>query len=124
MRYKGIKEKCWQKVREIVKKRETDCYTCGAKNLEGKNAQAGHCFPVSHVGSNNTLSWDLRQIHLQCSRCNGAGQGMQKEFLEHLTRDYGHSVVEELLQRRYKVDPVKDWGALLENLTQTAKNMV
>lgn len=116
MRYKGIKGKCWEEIKRIARIRRTDCFTCNARNLEGKNAQAGHCFPVSHVGSNNKLSWDLDQIRLQCGRCNGAGQGMQKEFLEGLTRELGVKKVEELESRRWKTDPIKDWDALLGEL--------
>lgn len=114
MRYKGIKAKCWEAVRKSIKRREKDCYTCPAKDLQGVNAQAGHYFPVGHQGSNNVYSWHPKLIHLQCSRCNGAGQGMQTEYKAHLIRDYGPEFVEEIHANRYKTNPVKNWQEVMD----------
>lgn len=113
MRYKGIKAKAWEAVRAYVKAKEKDCYTCGKKDLHSYDAQAGHCWPVGHVGSNNTLSWDERQIHLQCGRCNGAGQGEQSKYIARLTQDYGEEVVKELEARRWKTDAIKNWESVI-----------
>lgn len=114
MRYKGIKGKAWQAVRAYVKAAEKDCYTCPRKSLSGTNAQAGHFLPVAIVGSNNTLSWDERQIHLQCSRCNGPGAGEAIAYRRALVRDYGEEAVKELEARRWKVDPIKDWQKVID----------
>lgn len=114
MRYKGKKGKAWEAVKHWTRRTYTDCYTCGAKDLTTYNAQAGHFLPVGSVGSNNTLSWDHRQIRLQCGRCNGAGQGEQVIFRNKLVQELGEDVVEELESRRYKIDPVKDWDAMKE----------
>lgn len=114
MRYKGIKGKAWEAVKTSVRRRERDCYTCPAKNLEGQNAQAGHCIPVAISGSNNALSWEAIQIHLQCGRCNGVGQGQQVAYRTHLVRDYGEAKVQELEARRYKVDPIKNWQKIID----------
>lgn len=113
MRYVGIKGKAWAAVKASVRRREKDCYTCDNKNLQGKNAQAGHYRPVGHVGSNNRWSWDPRFIHLQCSRCNGAGQGMQVEYREHLIKDYGVDVVNEFDNTFRRVNPVTDWQEII-----------
>lgn len=113
MRYKGIKGKAWESVRKYVRKREKHCYTCGAKNLTGQNAQTGHYIPVALAGSNNSLSWDEKQIHLQCGRCNGAGQGQQVSYRRHLVTDYGEEAVQELEKRRWRIDPIKDWGKVI-----------
>lgn len=113
MRWKKDKGRAWEAVRAYVKAKEKHCYTCPAKNLEGQNAQAGHFLPVGLVGSNNKLSWDERQIHLQCGRCNGVGQGEQALFRVHLVRDYGEATVLELEARRYKVDAIKDWQKVI-----------
>lgn len=128
MRYKGIKGKAWEAVRKYIKSREKDCYTCPAKDLEGINAQAGHYFPVGLVGSNNKLSWDERQIHLQCGRCNGVGQGMQTQYKIHLLKDYGAEVVEELEHFNYlattchQSNPVKNWQALIDHFEALVEN--
>ncbi len=123
MRYKGIKGKVWDTIKLYVRAKEQDCYTCGAEALVGRNAQAGHYLPVGHVGSNNTLSWDERQIHLQCSRCNGAGQGEQVAYRARLIEDYGEKIVLELEARRWKVDPIKNWNALLLHYEELLKNV-
>lgn len=112
MRYTGEKGKAWEAVKAWVRRGKHDCYTCGHKNLQTFNLQAGHYLPVGHVGSNNKLSWDEHQIRAQCGRCNGPGQGMQTEFRMGLVKEYGEAFVKELDARRFKVDPVKDWKAV------------
>lgn len=112
MRYKGQKGRIWEKVKKYTRLRDTDCYTCPAKELVSFNAQAGHYLPVALVGSNNTLSWDPVQIRLQCGACNGKGQGMQVEYRRHLVKDLGEEEVLKIEQRRWRVDPVRDWKAL------------
>jgi len=114
MRYKGIKGKAWEAVRAYVKRHEKDCYTCDSKNLQGQNYQCGHFIPVALSGSNNTLSWDYRQIHAQCGRCNGVGQGQQVAYRIKLVAQYGEEVVKELEARRWKVDPIKNWQEVIE----------
>lgn len=112
MRYVGIKGKVWEAVKRWSRRKYKHCYTCGARDLTSYNANAGHCWPVAIVGSNNTLSWDEKQIRLQCSRCNGPGQGMQEVFIAKLIQELGEKVVRELRARVYKIDPVKDWNAI------------
>ena len=113
MRYVGIKGKVWERVKASVRRREKDCYSCGAKNLQGQNAHSGHYKPVGLVGSNNYWSWHPTFIHLQCGRCNGAGQGMAVEYRKHLVHDYGESVVEEFDAEYRKVRPIKDWQEVI-----------
>lgn len=122
MRYKGIKAKAWEIVRKICFARSPDCYTCPAKNLITYNRQAGHFLPVALVGSNNTLSWDTRQIHTQCGNCNGKGQGMQVEYRKRLVSEYGEAEVTLIEQRRWRVNPVKDWEELISHLKEELKS--
>lgn len=123
MRWKGEKAKAWEAVRIYVKAKEKDCYTCPSKALEGINAQAGHYLPVGLVGSNNKLSWDERQIHLQCSRCNGVGQGMAVSYRTALLKEYGEETVKELEARRWKIDPIKDWQKVIEHYQTLHENL-
>lgn len=108
----------WEVIRKIINAEEKDCYTCFRKDLiaNGLKADCGHCYPVSQVGSNNKLSWDRRLIHLQCSYCNGAGQGEQGIFEERIKNEYGESFLLEARQRRFKSDPIRDWKTFLEEL--------
>ncbi len=114
MRYKGLKGKAWEAVRLYIRTNEKDCFTCGSKNLQGQNFQCGHYIPVALSGSNNTLSWDEKQIHAQCGRCNGAGQGQQVAYRAHLVTIYGEAMVKELEARRWKVDPIKNWQEIID----------
>lgn len=117
MRYAGIKGKAWDEVKKWCRRTYKHCYTCSAKNLQGQNAQAGHCWPVGLVGSNNTFSWDERQIRLQCGRCNGVGQGMQAIFKAKLALEYGLQEVENMQKwvDSKKVSPIKDWNQIIEH---------
>ena len=114
MRYKGIKGKAWEAVKRSVRRREVDCYTCTSKGLYGQNAHSGHYRSVALVGSNNVWSWNPKFIHLQCGHCNGAGAGMAIEYRAHLVKDYGEKVVKEFDDNWRKVNPVKDWNAIIE----------
>jgi hypothetical protein len=112
-----IKGIAWEFVRRYVRHYEKDCYTCPKTDLisQGIKADTGHYKPVAIVGSNNTRSWDKRFIHLQCSHCNGAGQGMAVEYRAHLVRDYGEAVVQEFDDNYRKISPVKNWQAVIED---------
>lgn len=116
MRYRGIKGRAWEAVKAWTRRTWTDCYTCGARNIEGKNAQAGHFWPVALNGMNNNRSWDERFIRFQCGYCNGMGQGMQSAFEEKLIAEHGKKLVAQYKKDSFgkKVDPVKDWNAIIE----------
>lgn len=114
MRYKGLKGKAWDALRQYVYQRDDyTCVTCGRSRADGYQIQAGHYFPMGHTGSNNALSWDEHNVHAQCTRCNGPGQGEQELMAHYIHRTYGKKKLEELKSRRYKVDPVKDWQKII-----------
>lgn len=116
-RYTSPEEKgiAWEKLRRVLHNEEKDCYTCPKKNLvkNGYKADCGHYKPVAIVGSNNKRSWDRRFVHLQCSYCNGAGQGMAVEFRRHLVADYGEELVEEFDNNYRQIAPIKNWRLLI-----------
>lgn len=115
-RYVGIKGDAWEAVKHSVRRREKHCYTCTKRDLiaNGLKADSGHYRPVTLVGSNNKWSWHPKFIHLQCSYCNGPGQGMQMEYREHLVRDYGEKIVKEFDDNYRKVNPVRNWQEVIE----------
>jgi hypothetical protein len=115
-RYGGLKGKAWEAVKSRTRAKEKDCYTCPSKDLQSYNAQAGHYKPVALVGSNNVWSWDERFIHLQCCRCNGAGAGMAKEYEARLRKEIGNAAVDEFEANYRKVNPVKDWQAIIDRV--------
>lgn len=115
-RYKGLKGKAWEAVKRSVRSRERDCYTCGRKDLlaNGFQADCGHYKPVAMVGSNNKWSWDERFIHLQCSRCNGPGQGMAREYEQALRMEFGDAVVDEFEASYRRPNPIKNWQEVID----------
>lgn len=116
VRYTGIKGKAWEAIKARTRAKERHCYTCPARDLEGTNAQAGHYRTVATVGSNNKRAWDERFIHLQCSRCNGAGQGEQARYRVRLVQDYGEELIAEYdrLVAAKHVNPVKNWQEIID----------
>lgn len=116
MRYSGIKAKTWEAVKRANRRREDRCYTCGKRNIVGIDSQSGHYRTVAIVGSNCTRCWDERFVHLQCSRCNGAGQGEQAKYKSHLIADYGEDVVAEYDRAvdAREVSPIKNWQLIIE----------
>ena len=119
MRYVGIKGKVWKAVSRYIRLRDNNvCVTCGKRGEDGWQMQAGHYIPVGLQGSNNRLSWDEYNIHCQCARCNGAGQGEQALMAAYIHRTYGKMKLTELNGRKGKTDPVKDWQALLDYYKQ------
>lgn len=115
-RYTGEKGRAWEEVKKWTRRVSHDCYTCGARNIESYNAQAGHYLPVALVGLNNKRAWDERFIRLQCGRCNGAGQGEQHLFRKKLVKELGEKVVAEYERavRAKEVSPVKAWKEIIE----------
>lgn len=115
-RYTGEKGKAWEEVKKWTRRVSNDCYTCGSKNIETYNAQAGHYRPVALVGLNNKRAWDERFIRLQCGRCNGPGQGEQHLFRMRLVQELGEDVVAEYDRAvaAREVNPVKDWKEIIE----------
>lgn len=124
MRYKGIKGKVWKVLSEYIRERDGhECVTCGRSREEGYRMNAGHYLPMGLIGSNNKLSWDEMNIHTQCTVCNGQGQGEQALMAGYIERTYGKEVLDGLNARRYKVDPVKDWNALLDYYKSKCQNL-
>jgi hypothetical protein len=123
MRYTGIKGKAWEAVKRWCRAVSTDCFTCPARNLVSYNLQAGHYKPVALVGSNNKLSWDERFIRTQCGHCNGAGAGMAREFEERLRKEIGDAAVDEFEANYRRVNPVKNWPAIIEHFDTLTAGM-
>lgn len=123
MRWKGDKGRAWESVRKYIRLRDGDrCFTCQRSGPEW-SYDTGHCWPVSLVGSNNTLSWDERVIAVQCKYCNGVGQGMQEMFVANLISKYGPKTVNELRARIHKVDPVRNWKEVRKHFDDLAAKL-
>lgn len=76
----------WIRERDRVKLKG-HCYTCGSLN----GAEAGHW---KH--SNNSLRFEERAVHLQCTRCNKWLSGNLAVYTLKLIEEYGLDTVKQL----------------------------
>lgn len=110
---KKIEDKLWQECRRIQHNRYkkdnglVDCFTCGAKDLEGSNAQLGHCYPKGACGA--TMKYDLRHLRWQDARCNVFFGGMGAVFKTNLEKELGKKEAQQIEKDywRSKSMPVK-----------------
>jgi hypothetical protein len=82
---KRIKKSSLRKLKEqvedaqkqlVIKLYGRDCYTCKAKDLQGRNLQLGH-IPWPRTKLSTVCKFDPAYTRIQCSGCNGpGGQGM------------------------------------------------
>lgn len=92
-------DKTWKLMSEIVRRTGADadgfdyCYTCPNRK-HWKELQGGHRY-------HRTLDFDFRNIHKQCSTCNGkqsrgGKSGNLGEYERRLRNEYGHEWCEQL----------------------------
>jgi len=95
------------------------CYTCGA-GRQFKQLQAGHFIP----GRRNSILFDTRGIHAQCTRCNYMREGATLEYLDQMLVDHGQEVVDDLRQldkqtRKYTVAELAELEAEFKRMTES-----
>lgn len=117
MRRKGksdiskIQRKLWELCRQVAYKRfnkngQIDCYTCGAKNIEGSNRQLGHMWSKASLGAG--LKYDLRVLRFQCYRCNINCGGQGADFRRNMEAEIGKKAMNQLEKDRQKLVNAKD----------------
>jgi hypothetical protein len=109
-----IQKLLWQECRRVADiLYGTNCYTCSAKNLEGRNKQLGHVpWPKSTLGAN--LKYDLRVLRNQCFSCNINKGGMGAEAYKKMLREEGKPYMDKLEDDRKKT--IKAYDHYLELL--------
>jgi DNA-directed RNA polymerase subunit N (RpoN/RPB10) len=103
----STKKKAWDEFSKYIRRRDStyigiECYTCG-KYITFETAQAGHFQPGRH----KIFLFDERQVHAQCFQCNGPLKGNWPKYYEHMIRDYGQEVVNEMIAQKYTNDQWK-----------------
>lgn len=94
-----LRKKLWELTSKFVRLSAADsygfcfCVTCSARLDWIYEAQAGH-FIAKAQG--NATAWDLRNIHVQCYRCNINLGGNGAEYYPWMLNKYGEDVVSEL----------------------------
>lgn len=101
-----IQRKLWEECRRLIKdiyKRGDgtyDCYTCQQKNLVGSNCQIGHFIAKSVCGA--YLKYDLRNLRIQCFRCNCNLSGNGAIFYRNIVEQEGQEYVDALFIDKQK----------------------
>lgn len=112
-----IQRKLWEECRRIKSNKRSDCYTCGAKDLQGSNRQLGHMWAKASVGA--VLKYELDILEWQCTRCNIWGGGMGADFYKRKLKELGKKRIDELEKLRNKSVKAHDYYIeLLEKYKQ------
>jgi len=93
--------------------------TCGRED-HYKKMQAGHF--VSKAQGNGVY-WDIRNIHVQCYRCNINLGSNGPEYYKYMLKTYGEDVINEIMGNAHKTikitapeyeDMIKDYKEKLD----------
>lgn len=109
-----IQRDIWQECRRIKDRPIVDCYTCGAKDLQGNNKQLGHMWSKATLSA--CLKYELDILEWQCSRCNIWNGGMGADFYKRKIKELGKKRMEELESKRN--ESVKAYDYYLELLNK------
>lgn len=108
-----IQRKLWEECRRIAgkiyanKDGSVDCYTCGAKNLQGANRQLGHLWAKASLGA--YLKYDLRILRWQDYRCNINMGGAGADFYLKMWQENGAEYMDILKADRQKTVKAMDF---------------
>lgn len=96
-----IQRKIWAECKRIVREQFVNtCYTCGARNLEGRNFHTGHLWAKASLGA--YLKYDLRVLRPQCYKCNIHHGGAGAEFYKNMLRIEGKNYMDRLEEDKKK----------------------
>lgn len=99
---KQLKKILWQLCKQIIRKKYANsqghwqCYTCSKLITENKDAHTGHFIPSSICGA--LLRYDIRNLRVQCYRCNIWLTGNGSQFYKNLVEKEGQEYVDELFK--------------------------
>lgn len=120
---KKLEDKIWALCRLITFKRYGNtCYTCGAKNLIGRNLQCGHLFPKASLGA--FLKYDLRVLRPQCFHCNINLGGNGAVFYVNFVNEFGEEYMKELVaDRQITIKASSYYPTLLEHYEELIETL-
>lgn len=112
--HKGLHQKAWDKQRKKIISKEIDfqgyvsCFTC-YKRLLAKECQIGHFW-------HNKLDFDLRNLKIQCIRCNHFLGGNLGAYASRLIKENGLDWYEQLERdaAQYKAEGIKELKLLIK----------
>jgi len=116
---KTLKSKSWKlmsehvRVSNIVGEGFNVCVTCGSVR-HYKEMHAGHFI---HASKGSFVSYDKRNIHPQCVKCNVYLGGNLIEYTLFIQNHYGPETVDELKQLKNTIMKRADFEEVIERLT-------
>lgn len=120
----SLKNEVWELCKQIIRKKYGNtCFTCGRSGLEGSNCHTGHFLPSSTCGA--YLRFDIRNLRIQCSRCNLWGGGEGAIFYSNMVLTEGQEYVDKLLQDKnisIKADSIF-YENKIKELTETLETL-
>ena len=94
-----LQKKLWELCKQIIRKKyPNECYTCGAKGLEGSNWQTGHMWAKASLPAG--LKYDLRVLRPQCMRCNIHMGGQGADYYKRMLKEIGEEAMAQLEKER------------------------
>lgn len=102
-----IQRQIWEECRRLKNRPIVDCYTCGAKDLQGSNRQLGHMWSKATLSA--LLKYELDILEWQCTRCNIWGGGMGADFYKRKLKELGKKRITELEHMRNKTIKAYDF---------------
>lgn len=101
---KGAHNRAWKACSLYIRTRDHGkCYTCTTQK-DITQMEAGHYY---HSGNSHPeTEYDERNLHCQCYACNRMKSGNRDIYALRLEEQYGHGILQELYQLRYKA---KKW---------------
>lgn len=118
-----IQDDIWDLCRKIIRYRDgTTCVTCGATGLQGSNQQTGHFIPDSVCGA--YLRYDLRNLGVQCMRCNVRLSGNGALYYDYFRKSKGQEYVDNLfLDKQKLVKAIDHYRRILPLYQRIADNL-
>lgn len=90
-----LQDLLWDKCRILIRYRDgRTCVACGATGLQGSNQQTGHFIADSVSGA--YLRYDLRNLGIQCMRCNIRLSGNGAFYGKYLKEKHGQKFIDQL----------------------------
>lgn len=119
-----LKALAWKLFSVYIRLRDSDfygmvrCYSCGQR-FHWKRVHAGHFIPGRH----NSILFDERNVHGQCYVCNVRMHGNTLPYLDHMLKDYGLEVVNELRAKDHLIKQfdVKELELLIVAIKEKTK---
>lgn len=112
----AFKKKLWIKFAAWIKRKKGNtCFSCGKKDLVGKQLHAGHMFSA---GKYPAIRWDEWNVWPQCAYCNIFLKGNYIEFHARFKITFGLDEYDRLHNAR---NDVKQWR--LEDLKEIERTI-